>query len=107
MTTQAGVSEPLRGDRPLGEPPIGGAREKLTTGEDHRELRGAPRLQTAVVTGGGRGIGLEIARKLGARGYAVLLTARNEDAAAGPPSRSALRHGRPRWTSAIRRLTRR
>jgi short-subunit dehydrogenase len=35
--------------------------------------------RTAVVTGAGRGIGLEIARKLGARGYAVLLTARDPE----------------------------
>jgi NAD(P)-dependent dehydrogenase (short-subunit alcohol dehydrogenase family) len=37
-------------------------------------------MRTAVVTGAGRGIGLEIAHKLGARGYAVLLTARDPDA---------------------------
>jgi short-subunit dehydrogenase len=37
-------------------------------------------MRTAVVTGGGRGIGLEIARKLSERGYAVLLTARDRDA---------------------------
>ena len=37
-------------------------------------------VRTAVVTGGGRGIGLEIARKLGAQGYAVLLTARDQEA---------------------------
>lgn len=37
-------------------------------------------MNTAVVTGGSRGIGLEIARKLAGRGYAVLITARNADA---------------------------
>jgi short-subunit dehydrogenase len=37
-------------------------------------------MRTAVVTGAGRGIGLEIARKLHQRGYAVLLTARDADA---------------------------
>ena len=53
--------------------------------------RGAPRpcrgriafraVDTAVVTGAGRGIGREIARLLAARGYAVLVTDVNEDAA--------------------------
>jgi NAD(P)-dependent dehydrogenase (short-subunit alcohol dehydrogenase family) len=37
-------------------------------------------MKTAVVTGAGRGIGLEIARKLGARGYQVLVTTRDPQA---------------------------
>jgi short-subunit dehydrogenase len=37
-------------------------------------------MKTAVVTGAGRGIGLQIARKLSARGYQVLVTARDPDA---------------------------
>jgi NAD(P)-dependent dehydrogenase (short-subunit alcohol dehydrogenase family) len=39
---------------------------------------GAPR--TALVTGGNRGIGLEVCRRLGALGYRVLLTGRDERA---------------------------
>ena len=38
-------------------------------------------MQTAVVTGAGRGIGLEIARRLSRRGYAVLVTDVNEASA--------------------------
>jgi short-subunit dehydrogenase len=52
---------------------------------------------TAVVTGGGRGIGREIARKLSERGYAVLLTARDEAAGA-----DAARYAGPRaWSTRL------
>jgi NAD(P)-dependent dehydrogenase (short-subunit alcohol dehydrogenase family) len=54
-------------------------------------------VRTAVVTGGGRGIGLEIARKLGAQGYAVLLTTR--DAEAG--RRAAAAVGPNAWAAAL------
>jgi NAD(P)-dependent dehydrogenase (short-subunit alcohol dehydrogenase family) len=37
-------------------------------------------MKTAVVTGAGRGIGFAIAHELSARGYAVLLTARDPEA---------------------------
>jgi NAD(P)-dependent dehydrogenase (short-subunit alcohol dehydrogenase family) len=54
-------------------------------------------IRTAVVTGGGRGIGLEIARKLGAQGYAVLLTARDPDAG----RRAAAAVGPNAWATAL------
>lgn len=54
-------------------------------------------MRTAVVTGGGRGIGLEIARKLGAQGYAVLLTARNEEAG----RMAAEQVGSTAWSTAL------
>jgi NAD(P)-dependent dehydrogenase (short-subunit alcohol dehydrogenase family) len=38
------------------------------------------RRRTALVTGGNRGIGLEVCRRLGALGYRVLLAGRNRDA---------------------------
>jgi NAD(P)-dependent dehydrogenase (short-subunit alcohol dehydrogenase family) len=40
-----------------------------------------PGVETAVVTGGGRGIGREIARRLAGRGYAVLVTDVNAESA--------------------------
>jgi short-subunit dehydrogenase len=52
---------------------------------------------TAVVTGGGRGIGLEIARKLEAQGYAVLLTARDADAG----RRAAVSIGPNAWSTTL------
>lgn len=54
-------------------------------------------VRTAVVTGGGRGIGLEIARKLGDQGYAVLLTARDPDAG----RRAAAAVGANAWATAL------
>jgi NAD(P)-dependent dehydrogenase (short-subunit alcohol dehydrogenase family) len=39
------------------------------------------RLRTALVTGGNRGIGLEVCRRLGGLGYRVLLAGRNREAA--------------------------
>jgi len=54
-------------------------------------------MRTAVVTGGGRGIGLEIARKLGARGYTVLITAR--DTAAGKAAADAVGGGA--WATSL------
>jgi short-subunit dehydrogenase len=54
-------------------------------------------MPTAVVTGGGRGIGREIARRLGERGYAVLLTARDEAAGA-----AAARYAGPHaWSTSL------
>ncbi|WP_116952498.1 SDR family NAD(P)-dependent oxidoreductase [Jiangella endophytica] len=41
----------------------------------------APVAPVAVVTGGNRGIGLEVCRQLAARGHTVVLTARSSDAA--------------------------
>ena len=38
----------------------------------------------SLVTGGNRGIGLEVCRQLAERGHSVLLTARSADAAAAP-----------------------
>jgi NAD(P)-dependent dehydrogenase (short-subunit alcohol dehydrogenase family) len=43
--------------------------------------RSPSRLRTALVTGGNRGIGLEVCRRLGALGYRVLLGGRNRDQA--------------------------
>jgi NAD(P)-dependent dehydrogenase (short-subunit alcohol dehydrogenase family) len=50
-------------------------------------------MDTAVVTGAGRGIGREVARLLSARGYAVLVTDVDEDAA----RESAATLGEPAW----------
>jgi NAD(P)-dependent dehydrogenase (short-subunit alcohol dehydrogenase family) len=51
------------------------------------------RTETAVVTGAGRGIGLEIARRLASRGYAVLATDVDPQAA----ERTAAELGEPAW----------
>ena len=53
--------------------------------------------RTAVVTGGGRGIGLEIARRLTERGYAVLVTTRDADAGA----RAVARLGPLAWATKL------
>jgi NAD(P)-dependent dehydrogenase (short-subunit alcohol dehydrogenase family) len=50
-------------------------------------------MDTAVVTGAGRGIGREVARLLSARGYAVLVTDVDEDAA----RETAAMLGEPAW----------
>ena len=51
------------------------------------------KLRTALVTGGNRGIGLEVCRRLGALGYRVLLAGRNR--AAVEAAASTLRHEGP------------
>ena len=59
-------------------------------------MSGAGGRETAVVTGAGRGIGLEIARRLAARGYAVLATDVDQQAA----ERTAAELGEPAWALA-------
>ena len=54
-------------------------------------------MRTAVVTGAARGIGLQIAHKLSARGYAVLLTARDEKAG----RRAAEQVGPSAWSTRL------
>jgi NAD(P)-dependent dehydrogenase (short-subunit alcohol dehydrogenase family) len=54
-------------------------------------------MRTAVVTGAGRGIGLQIAHKLSARGYAVLLTTRDEQAG----RRAAKQVGPSAWSTRL------
>jgi NAD(P)-dependent dehydrogenase (short-subunit alcohol dehydrogenase family) len=51
----------------------------------------------ALVTGAGRGLGLEIARALAARGYAVQLT----DVDAGAAAEAAAQLGEPAWSSQL------
>ena len=51
----------------------------------------------ALVTGAGRGLGLEIARSLAARGYAVHVTDINGQAAQD----AALQLGEPAWSSQL------
>jgi NAD(P)-dependent dehydrogenase (short-subunit alcohol dehydrogenase family) len=58
---------------------------------------GGARRETAVVTGAGRGIGLEIARRLVSRGYAVLVTDIDQQAA----ERTAAELGEPAWALAL------
>jgi len=60
-------------------------------------MSGAGGRETAVVTGAGRGIGLEIARRLAARGYAVLATDVDEQAA----ERTAAELGEAAWAMAV------
>ncbi len=54
-------------------------------------------METAVVTGAGRGFGLEIARLLAGRGYAVLIT----DVDSGAAEDAARELGEPAWAMAL------
>lgn len=54
-------------------------------------------MRTAVVTGAGRGIGREIARRLAGRGYAVLATDVDAEAA----RETAAELGEPAWSAAL------
>ena len=47
----------------------------------------APELRTALVTGGNRGIGLEVCRQLGGQGYRVLLGGRDRESAEAAASK--------------------
>ncbi len=54
-------------------------------------------MRTAVVTGGGRGLGVAIARRLAARGLAVLITDLDAEAA----DRAARSIGTPAWSAGL------
>ena len=70
---------------------------RRSVGTNSGRCTSLPGMSTAVVTGGGRGLGLAIARRLAAQGLAVLITDLDAEAA----DRAARSLGAPAWSAGL------